>query len=116
MARKTFQGSVHESIKEEYERYHMTVIEEVEAAVSGNDLVIVGMARNPFCRRARKAAEGANKTYKYLEYGSYFSEWKPRLAIKMWSGWPTFPQVFWKGELIGGAQDLERRIADGSLT
>ena len=114
--RKTFDGGVHESIREGYRGYHVAIIEEVEAAIKADDLVIVGMAQNPFCRRARKAAEGAGKPYKYLEYGSYFSDWKPRLAIKMWSGWPTFPQVFWKGELIGGAQDLERLLKDGQLT
>ena len=27
----------------------------------------------------------------YLEYGSYFSQWHRRLALKMWTGWPTFP-------------------------
>lgn len=113
--RRTFDGSVHESIKESYEGYHAAIIDEVEAALESDDLVIVGMAQNPFCRRARKAADGAGKSYKYLEYGSYFSDWKPRLAIKMWSGWPTFPQVFWKGQLIGGAQDLERMIEQGKL-
>jgi monothiol glutaredoxin len=33
--------------------------------------------------------------------------WKKRLAIKLWTGWPTFPQIFHKGVLIGGAKDLE---------
>ncbi|HEX7666296.1 MAG TPA: glutaredoxin domain-containing protein, partial [Polyangiaceae bacterium] len=46
---------------------------------------------------------------------SYFSEWKRRLAIKLWSGWPTFPQVFVKGTLIGGNELTNEAIADGSL-
>jgi glutaredoxin-related protein len=33
----------------------------------------------------------------------------------MWSGWPTFPQVFVKGALVGGAADLEAALADGSF-
>ena len=33
----------------------------------------------------------------------------------MWTGWPTFPMVFVKGVLIGGANDLERLIASGEL-
>jgi monothiol glutaredoxin len=53
--------------------------------------------------------------YTYLSYGSYFSQWKQRLAIKLWSGWPTFPQVFLKGELVGGAAELERALKDGSF-
>ena len=41
--------------------------------------------------------------------------WKERLAIKMWSGWPTFPQIFVKGVLIGGNQELEACLKDGTL-
>jgi len=33
----------------------------------------------------------------------------------MWSGWPTFPMVFVKGSLVGGAQDLERLIKSGEI-
>lgn len=33
----------------------------------------------------------------------------------MWTGWPTFPMVFVKGTLVGGASDLEALIAGGEL-
>jgi glutaredoxin-related protein len=33
----------------------------------------------------------------------------------MWTGWPTFPMVFVKGTLIGGAQEVEKLIASGEL-
>ena len=33
----------------------------------------------------------------------------------MWSGWPTFPMVFVKGVLVGGAADLDQLIASGEL-
>ena len=32
------------------------------------------------------------------------------------TGWPTIPQVFVKGELIGGADIVEELAADGELT
>ena len=73
------------------------------------------MAQNPFVKRARKALDAAGVAYRYLEYGSYFAAWKERLAIKMWSGWPTFPQVFVRGVLIGGADEAAKALADGSL-
>jgi glutaredoxin-related protein len=41
--------------------------------------------------------------------------WRRRNALKMWTGWPTFPMVFVKGTLIGGASDLEAMIANGEL-
>ncbi len=115
MSRPTFSGEVHPTIKTTYEGFHADVVAEVSTAVEREDFVVVGMAQNPFCKRARKAAQKSGKSFKYLEYGSYFSSWKPRLAIKMWAGWPTFPIVFVKGQLIGGAQDLEKLMADGKL-
>jgi monothiol glutaredoxin len=33
----------------------------------------------------------------------------------MWSGWPTFPQIFINGRLVGGSDDLKKLIADGKL-
>ena len=80
-----------------------------------NAVVVVGMGWNPHVRRARRALEAAGIPYTYLGYGNYLSRWKPRLAIKMWTGWPTFPQVFAKGTLLGGADQIQEAIADGSL-
>jgi glutaredoxin-related protein len=33
----------------------------------------------------------------------------------MWSGWPTLPMVFVKGQLVGGADDLQKLIDSGEL-
>ncbi len=97
------------------EAFHADVIEEVEKAVGSADLVVVGMAQNPFVKRARKALEKGGHSFTYLEYGSYLGEWKKRLALKIWAGWPTFPMVFVKGQLLGGAIDTEKAVEDGSL-
>jgi glutaredoxin-related protein len=59
--------------------------------------------------------DAAKIPYQYLEYGSYLAEWRRRNALKMWTGWPTFPMVFVKGVLVGGADDLEKLIASGEL-
>jgi glutaredoxin-related protein len=72
-------------------------------------------AQNPHVRKVRKALDEAGISHTYLEYGSYFSEWRKRLAIKLWSGWPTFPQVFVRGVLIGGEDLTRAALADGSL-
>ncbi len=62
-----------------------------------------------------KALDAVGLPYKYLEYGSYLGEWRRRLALKMWTGWPTFPMVFVKGVLVGGAGDLARLIEKGEV-
>jgi monothiol glutaredoxin len=39
-----------------------------------------------------------------------------RQELSSLSGWPTIPQVFVKGELIGGADITEELLASGELT
>jgi monothiol glutaredoxin len=75
----------------------------------------INHVRNPFPKKARRALDAAGLPYKYLEYGSYFSGWRRRNALKMWTGWPTFPMVLAKGVLIGGADDLARLIGSCEL-
>ena len=74
------------------------------------------MKQNPFPRRARKALTAAGIAFKYLEYGSYFNTWRRRTALKIWSGWPTFPMIFVKGVLIGGAENVQKLLDSGELT
>jgi monothiol glutaredoxin len=97
------------------ESFHADVVHEVREAVRKHPVVVVGMAQNPHVKKARTALDQAGVVYTYLEYGSYFSEWKKRLAIKLWSGWPTFPQVFVRGVLIGGEDLTKQALADGSF-
>ena len=95
--------------------FHKSIIDELQQCVAENDVVVVGMAVNPFVKKARKMLTEKNIPFVYKEYGGYFSQWKERLAIKMWSGWPTFPQVFVRQTLIGGATDLEKALENNTL-
>lgn len=92
------------------ENFHKDVVDEVKAAVLKHNVVVVGMAQNPVVKSARKLLNDEGMEFHYLEYGSYVSMWKPRLAIKLWSGWPTFPQIFIDGKLIGGFSDLKHHL------
>lgn len=109
------EAQIHPAVRGQIANYRTEVVKEVQAAVTANDTVVVGMRQNPFPKKARKALEAAGIAYKYLEYGNYFGEWQTRLALKLWTGWPTFPMVFVKGVLVGGAEDLARLIASGEL-
>jgi monothiol glutaredoxin len=109
------ESRIHPAVREKIAHYRHAVVKEVQDAVAANAIVVVGMRQNPWPRKARRLLDAAGIAYKYLEYGSYLSEWRRRLALKMWTGWPTFPMVFVKGTLVGGAQDLERLIQKGEL-
>jgi glutaredoxin-related protein len=109
------ESQIHPAVREKIANYRADIVKEVQAAVAANEIVVVGMRMNPHPRKARKALDAAGLAYKYLEYGSYLGEYRRRLALKLWTGWPTFPMVFVKGVLVGGADDLARLIESGAL-
>jgi monothiol glutaredoxin len=109
------EAKVHPAIREKLAANHADIVREVQEAIAANEVVVVGMAQNPFPRKARKLLDAAGIKYRYLEYGSYLSGWRRRTALKMWTGWPTLPMVFVKGVLVGGANDLERLLQEGGL-
>jgi monothiol glutaredoxin len=109
------EAQIHPAIRDEIANHERAIVQEVQAAVAQHAVVVVGMAMNPFPKKARKALDAAGVAHQYLEYGNYLSLWRQRNALKLWTGWPTFPMVFVKGTLIGGANDLEKLISSGEL-
>ncbi len=106
---------IHPAVRAKVAGHQQAIVREVMDAVRANDVVVVGMRLNPFPKKARTALEHAGHPFKYIEYGDYFSRWRERNALKMWTGWPTFPMVFVKGTLVGGSDDLRALIDSGEL-
>ena len=109
------EGRIHPDIRERIAANRVEIVREVQEAIKANDIVVVGMGLNPFPRKARKLLDAAGVPYTYLGYGSYLGDWRRRSALKMWTGWQTFPMIFVKGILVGGASDLEKLISSGEL-
>ena len=106
---------IHPAIRDKVASNRVEIVREVEAAVAAHRVLVVGMRQNPAPRIARRALDEAGIAYHYLEYGSYLSDWRRRTALKMWTGWQTFPMVFVGGVLVGGKDDLLKLIANGEL-
>jgi monothiol glutaredoxin len=109
------EAHIHPAIRSKIGGQQQPIVQEVMAAVNANDVVVVGMRMNPFPKKACKALDQISQPYKYLEYGSYFNTWRERGALKMWTGWQSFPMVFVKGTLVGGFTDLQALIDSGEL-
>jgi glutaredoxin-related protein len=106
---------MHPAVRDRIANWHADIVHNVQAAASSNPVLVVGMRQNPWVRRARRALQAAGQPFQYLEYGSYLNQWRRRSALKMWTGWPTFPMVFVRGVLVGGAQELAHLIDSGEL-
>ena len=109
------EAHLHPAIRDRVADHERAIVDEVQAAIGANAVVVVGMRSNPFPKKARELLDRAGVAHLYLEYGGYLSLWRRRNALKMWSGWPTFPMVFVKGVLVGGYEDLKALHDSGEL-
>ena len=109
------EAHIHPAIREKVASHQHDIVREVQDAVTRHAVVVVGMGQNPMPKKARKLLDAASVPYHYMEYGNYFNTWRRRNALKLWTGWPTFPMVFVKGTLVGGADDVERLLVNGEL-
>lgn len=109
------ESSIHSAIRERVANHQQAIVKEVQAAVAKHAVVVIGMGLNPFPKKARKLLDDAGVTHHDLDYGNYLNTWRERNALKMWTGWPTFPMVFVKGTLVGGADDVKKLITSGEL-
>jgi monothiol glutaredoxin len=102
---------IHPDVQVTISQFNQDIVQEVQLAIAQHAIVVVGMTQNPVVKNVRNALKEAGISYHYLEYGSYLSQWKRRLALKMWTGWPTFPMVFRDGVLLGGCNEVKALIA-----
>ena len=109
------ESAIHPTVRAKVAGHEAAIVREVQAAISRHPVVVVGMRTNPWPKKARRALDAIQVAHHDLDYGSYLSDWRRRNALKLWTGWPTFPMVFVKGQLVGGATDLDRLISSGEL-
>ena len=108
-------SSIHSAIRATVALHHRDIVDEVIHAITSHKVVVIGMGGNPFVSRARKLLRHARIEHVYLGYGNYLTGWRRRNALKMWTGWPTFPMIFIKGMLVGGHRDLQALATSGEL-
>lgn len=106
---------VHSAVAQAQAAFQTDLVAEVSKAIVTDKVVVVGVSGLAPGRKARELLDAQQVPYRYLEYGSYFSGWRRRLALKIWAGWPTFPLVFIKGTFVGGASDLKALTDSGEL-
>ena len=57
---------IHPAVRDKIASHGARVVQEVQAAVDANEIVVVGMRMNPHPRRARKLLDAAGLAYQYL--------------------------------------------------
>lgn len=105
------------SAGEEKQINEQDVNKRIEAIITSGDVVLFmkGNANFPQCGFSANAIGILNNIGKeYLTY-DILKDPELRQALKEYSNWPTFPQLYFKGKLIGGNDIMMEMFEDGDL-
>lgn len=78
-------------------------------------LYMKGSAEAPECGFSAAAVAALNRTGTAFSYVNVLSNPFIRERLPSISRWPTFPQLFINGELIGGSDIVVAMVNDGTL-
>lgn len=95
----------------------MDVTQRIEEQLSSNP-VLLYMKGTPdfpqcgFSASAVRALQACGATFAYV---NIFEDPELREGLKRYSNWPTYPQLYVKGELLGGSDIITEMYQKGEL-
>ena len=96
----------------------MTAQEQIKDTVEKNDVVLFmkGTKEMPQCGFSSRVAGVLN--YMNIDYRdvNVLADEAVRQGIKEFSNWPTIPQLYIKGEFMGGCDIVREMFQSGELT
>jgi monothiol glutaredoxin len=93
------------------------VIERLDALVNGNDIVLFmkGTPLFPQCGFSSRAIAILEHLGANYETVDVLADQEVRQGIKQYSDWPTIPQLYVKGEFVGGSDIMMEMFESGEL-
>lgn len=95
----------------------MSVQDTIQSQINANDVMLYmkGTPTFPQCGFSSVVAQILN--YLEVEYASVnvLEDMEIREGIKAFSNWPTIPQLYVKGEFIGGCDIVKEMFEQGEL-
>jgi monothiol glutaredoxin len=96
----------------------MSVMEQIQAEVEGHPIVLFmkGTPRFPMCGFSSRTVQALKAAgAEQLHTVNVLEEPEIRANLPAYSNWPTFPQLFIHGELIGGCDITLELFESGEL-
>lgn len=95
----------------------MDVKERIEEQLSSHDVLLYmkGTPDFPQCGFSGQTVAALNAVGKPYAFVNIFEDPEIREGLKEYSNWPTFPQLYVKGELIGGCDIVIEMYHSGEL-
>jgi monothiol glutaredoxin len=91
--------------------------ENIKQVIEGADVALFmkGTPQMVMCGNSQRALEALRRVGAPVTTVDILPDPAIRQELSAFSGWPTIPQVFVRGELIGGADIVEELEASGEL-
>ena len=91
--------------------------ERIDALVKSNDVVLFmkGTALFPQCGFSSRAVAILDHLNAQFETVDVLQDQEIRQGIKEYSDWPTIPQLYVKGEFVGGSDIMMEMFESGEL-
>jgi monothiol glutaredoxin len=93
------------------------VIERIKSQLSSNPVLLYmkGTPDFPQCGFSAAAVRALNASGASFAHVNIFEDPEVREALKQYSNWPTYPQLYINGELIGGSDIILEMYKNGEL-
>jgi monothiol glutaredoxin len=93
------------------------IFDQIKQVIENNDVVLFmkGSATSPMCGFSSVVAQILQKLNVTFKDINILEDNELREAIKVFSDWPTIPQLYVKGEFIGGCDIVREMFSSGEL-
>lgn len=95
----------------------MEVLEQIKQQVESNTIILYmkGSPQFPMCGFSGRTVEALKQCGEEFAYVDVLSNPEIRANLPKFSDWPTFPQLFINGELVGGCDITMELFESGEL-
>ncbi len=95
----------------------MEIIETIKDQIENNDILLYmkGSPNQPQCGFSAKTTQALMTCGERFAYVDILSNPEIREHLPKYANWPTFPQLWVKGELIGGCDIVTEMLESGEL-
>lgn len=95
----------------------MDIIETIKEQIESNDILVYmkGSPNQPQCGFSARTVQALMACGERFAYVDILSNPDIRTNLPKYANWPTFPQLWVKGELIGGCDIVTEMAENGEL-
>jgi len=95
----------------------METLDTIKQQIESNDIILYmkGSPQQPQCGFSANASQCLMECGEKFAYVDVISNSEIRSTLPKFSNWPTFPQLYIQGELIGGSDIIAELFNKGEL-